>query len=167
MFAKVKVQKRLISPFFTPISAGAARPTSTPRRPPTHPLPSPSHPCQSPPGAPPGHPRVIPIFHPSNRRHPIQPRQRRPPAAQLPQHSVDPRRALKLRSPRLHRPGRPRNFFVTESHSFDQPLFLVRSNVHSLPDVLSIDPPSQSRAELALPVIHQGHPAIRHPSKLH
>ena len=75
----------------------------------------------SPPRPPPGHPRVVPILHPPNWWHPIQPTDRRPPAPKLPEHPADPRRPLKPRSTHLHRPRRPRDLRASEPQPLDQP----------------------------------------------
>src|ERR1700730_17115249 len=50
----------------------------------------------SPPTPSPGNPLVVRILNPPHRRHAIQARRQTPPAAQLPKHTVDRRRPLKL-----------------------------------------------------------------------
>ena len=121
----------------------------------------------SPPRPPPGHPRVVPILHPPNWWHPIQPTDRRPPAPKLPEHPADPRRPLKPRSTHLHRPRRPRDLRASEPQPLDQPRLLARPHIHPSAPIPTPNPPCQPLTEPALPVVHQGQTVACHRPKLH
>jgi hypothetical protein len=120
-----------------------------------------------PPSAPPRHPPVVPILRPPRGRHQIERTQQPPPAAQLPQHPVDRRGPLELSPTRLHSPRCPPNLLASQPNRIDQPRLLIGAHRHALTAVPPLHPPRQTRAELAISVVDQGHPAIRHTPKLH
>ena len=121
----------------------------------------------SPPAPSPGNPSVVPVLQPADWRHQVERSERPPTPTQLPQHPVDPCRALEPSPTLFEHPGRPIRLLPGHAQRFDQSRLLVGACRDPPAAIVPFDPPRKSGTELAIAVIDEGQPVVAHGPKLH
>jgi len=121
----------------------------------------------SPPGASPGNPSVVGVLEPAEWWEEVEGSEHSPAASELPQRPADRRRAFELLSIRLDHPRGSIHLGGGEAHSLGQPRLLVRPRIDLGRPIVALDPAREPNSKVALAVVYQDQPIIRHGPKLH
>jgi hypothetical protein len=123
--------------------------------------------ARSKPRTPPGDPSVVSVLHPPNRRKLIERSEQGPASAQLVERAVDRRGALEPPAIRLDRPDRAADLLSAQAKPLGQPRLLVRPRFDLAGSIVALDPAREPNSKVALAVVDEDQPVIRHGPKLH
>jgi len=121
----------------------------------------------SPPGSAPRHPDVVAVFEPAEEREEVEGTEYGPPVPERSQSPADRRRAFEFPATRLDRPHRPADLLSTQAQPVGQARFLVRPRIDPPRSIVPLDPARKPNSKLALAVVDEDQPIIRHGPKLH
>lgn len=121
----------------------------------------------SPPRPSPGNPSVVGVLHPPDRRKLVERGEQGPTAAELPQRAVDRRRALEPAAGGLDHPNRPADLLAAQAEPLGQPRLLVRPRIDPAGSIVALDPAREPNSKVALSVVDEDQPVIRHGPNLH